>query len=412
MAFESSPIMAPFKGVVSNLPPHLTPKNSFDKLANMLVYRGRLITRPRLNSFSSSPDGKTIWDMIPFTDILGYRHNLILTALDAYMLTNNPLTWNELTAQAWSSSPTYQANDIVLYNGTTYFAVASSTNEVPPNTTYWAPLNGNIIAAAVPYGYDIAQGRVYFSNGSFVGLYSDGEATIKSSLCPGAWQFCGMLANHLVACNMTEPPPQVPNSQALPFRVRWSSSGNATLWTISTATSAGFVDLLDVSDVISGFSVNGWIGVVYHPKGLEMMTPTGNGTAPFSFTQITHSPKGVGNFYPYSLDTYGAVSTFVSEEDVYTFDGSSLNPIGGEAKDKIFADLQTAPTSSIVGSIIGRFNAGFLYWSYWLSSPSSVSGYVAGQPVTWVYSFTAKSWHPVYASTALPQLSALANFAI
>lgn len=37
----------------------------------------------------------------------------------------------------WSSSTTYQINDLASDNGSTYRAIASNTNQQPPNATYW-----------------------------------------------------------------------------------------------------------------------------------------------------------------------------------------------------------------------------------------------------------------------------------
>lgn len=41
---------------------------------------------------------------------------------------------------AWSSATSYNVGDVVSLNGTSYVAVASSTNQSPPNATYWAVL--------------------------------------------------------------------------------------------------------------------------------------------------------------------------------------------------------------------------------------------------------------------------------
>lgn len=41
---------------------------------------------------------------------------------------------------AWSSSATYAINDVVASEGSAYIAIAPSTNQVPPNATYWTLL--------------------------------------------------------------------------------------------------------------------------------------------------------------------------------------------------------------------------------------------------------------------------------
>lgn len=43
------------------------------------------------------------------------------------------MTWQG----TWSSSTSYNIDDAVTYNGTSYIAIAASTNQAPPNATYW-----------------------------------------------------------------------------------------------------------------------------------------------------------------------------------------------------------------------------------------------------------------------------------
>jgi hypothetical protein len=39
--------------------------------------------------------------------------------------------------QTWSSSNTYAVDDVVQYSGELYYCIAASTNNTPPNATYW-----------------------------------------------------------------------------------------------------------------------------------------------------------------------------------------------------------------------------------------------------------------------------------
>lgn len=62
-------------------------------------------------------------------------------------LTMNTATLAQIAAKAapqflgaWSSSASYVASNIVSYNGSSYIAIAASTNQAPPNATYWTLL--------------------------------------------------------------------------------------------------------------------------------------------------------------------------------------------------------------------------------------------------------------------------------
>jgi hypothetical protein len=112
VSYDQKPIVSPFKGIVSSNPKPYTPPNSFDDILNYFLYRGRIISRNKSVAYSTAPDASNIYNLIPFSDILGNLHNLILTAKAAYMLTSGP-TWNgPLLLPAWSASPTYAVNDM------------------------------------------------------------------------------------------------------------------------------------------------------------------------------------------------------------------------------------------------------------------------------------------------------------
>jgi hypothetical protein len=120
-----------------------------------------------------------------------------------------------------------------------------------------------------------------------------------------------------------------------------------------------------------------------------MMTATGLGASPFQFDQVSHAPKGVGNFYPYSMDIFGTITMFVAEDDVYLFDSSTFSAIGGDARDLIFADIAESPASQVIGTMVVRFSPKFLLMSYWLALPASADG---GPPVVWIYFWDSKGW--------------------
>ena len=410
MPLEQKPQVGPWKGIADRPGPYV-PDRSWNDLLNIWPYFGRMITRPRLNDYSQSPDGATIWNLIPFLDVLGNLHDLVLTTRNAYMITPGVTgaTWNgPLLLPAWDSTITYVANDMVSLSGITYVALAASTNINPVgNPGTWAPLDPNVNTTALPFANAIAQGRVYFSNGSAPGMYSDGETTLKSMKHPGSFRGVGVLADHLITVDTTEPAPGISLSHRFPYRVRWSASGDPTSWVEQAGSSAGHVDLLEVPETISGYCTLVRTGFVAHTHGWTMMTPTGLGSRPFQFDTVSHAPKGVGVYYPQTLDVYGTIAVFVSEQDVYLFDGSSFTAIGGDAKPWIFADIQRAAADQIRGQIVARFNTRFAWLSYWLSMPSSRDDQ---QPVTWIYAWDSQSWTRF--RSARGRLTSIANMVV
>ena len=58
--------------------------------------------------------------------------------VNAYLL-NSPFQLGNFQPRGtWSSATTYLLGDVVLYNGSSYVALAGSTNVTPTNTTYWS----------------------------------------------------------------------------------------------------------------------------------------------------------------------------------------------------------------------------------------------------------------------------------
>lgn len=60
-----------------------------------------------------------------------------------------------LVAQAWSSSVTYIPGDVVWVSTTAYICSAVTTNNTPPNTTYWQPMTATLVTILrlAPIGY-------------------------------------------------------------------------------------------------------------------------------------------------------------------------------------------------------------------------------------------------------------------
>lgn len=60
-----------------------------------------------------------------------------------------------LVAQAWSSSVAYVPGDVVYVSTTAYICTAVTTNNTPPNTTYWQPMTASLVSITrlSPIGY-------------------------------------------------------------------------------------------------------------------------------------------------------------------------------------------------------------------------------------------------------------------
>lgn len=121
------------------------------------------------------------------------------------------------------------------------------------------------------------------------------------------------------------------------------------------------------------------------------MIPTGNGLKPFQFVPISSNNRG--NIMPYSLGSEGGEFVcYVGNDNVYQFDGTNANPIGGMplgqnrtwigARRRIFADLSVADPQTVFGYVTTSI-AGHDFNAYWLIIPG-IS--------TWIYNLDEQNW--------------------
>ena len=355
MSYKGDVIRGPFQGIINSVPPPNSVPNAFDDVLNFFCRKGRVQTRPRFNASTAPPDNAILRNLLSFENEVGGLHTLALTTKNAYFITSGP-----------------------TYNLLTY----------PGGVT-------DLSGTGFPYGLSKIVNRIYFANGSQKVMYVDGEASVKLvGDVPGSARFMTTQSAHLILGYTTEPEPLAANSIEHPQRVRWSKSGDPDDW---TSFSSGFADLLEVPDNISGLASHGRNVIVFRTNGLSAMFPTGIGTAPFAFEHFSFAKKGVGNFYPYSLDTYANSSAFVAQDDIYLMSGISLTPIGKNTKKAIFKDLDQLSGGIITGTIIPSLGIGYDFLSYWLSIP--------GPDVTWVFHYDEGNW--VRVSSSAGQLTTI-----
>ncbi|KKK47032.1 hypothetical protein LCGC14_3159270, partial [marine sediment metagenome] len=58
----------PWLGMVTEAPSISLPPGAFTEALNFLFLRGRVQTRPRLNAYSTTPDGKTVYAIRSYKD--------------------------------------------------------------------------------------------------------------------------------------------------------------------------------------------------------------------------------------------------------------------------------------------------------------------------------------------------------
>jgi hypothetical protein len=148
----------------------------------------------------------------------------------------------------------------------------------------------------------------------------------------------------------------------------YSANGIPNQFDPTVNTSAGFVNFLEVPDIITGVIALGEIAYIFRANGITQQTIGGSALAPFYFDHLWSSEHGIGNVYPWSLAQFGSIGFFVSTDNIYLISINSFDPIGGGARDAIMRDLANA-TSNPVAAVIDRYSQGFVYLRYELAIP-------------------------------------------
>lgn len=351
-----------FVGLNSQDPAISIPKNmlaagsqGFLIRSNALQPQPAITTSNGVVKIPGAPDGTAFYGIQSFIDSNNVVHTIGLTATNCYQL-NSDLTWSLI--------------------GT----IAAGNN--------------------APYAMQVYKNKLYFSNGAILyfvdGLAGTGVQT-ASSISGGL--FLSGLANSLIQAYTIE------GSSIYPQRIRWSAPNQPTVWDPSVNPGAGFNDLDDLPDAISGFCVLGTYGYVFSPNNITVMSPTGNNQLPFTFDHLWYSQFGIGCAYPQSLDSYGATAAFMALDGVYTLTVSGLTNIGAPIIDElnnfIFAFTDFTPTQTFVfGKVIPVF-AGpnsivtNLMYNIYVSQSNGASVYTK----VYSYSFSSKGWSSFISDT-------------
>lgn len=165
-------------------------------------------------------------------------------------------------------------------------------------------------------------------------------------------------------------------------RVRWTIKGPLTLSAGTTdfdSGTAGAIDLQDANGEIKCGAPLGAGVAIYAERSIHLQTWVG-GDQIFQFDKISPDIGVPGRRCVYS---YSDVNYFLSQANIFSFDGGSLNPIGDPIKKALFSEVNQ---SAIANSFLDYdpFENELLVY---------VPTGTATQPdVCWVYRITDDSW--------------------
>lgn len=272
-----------------------------------------------------------------------------------YHATDNLLGFGELAFPVTAGGGVQNIGDKFFYvtqDTSSNFKGFASDNVQTPSTAIGTVLSASGIVNA-PISWKTVNNTTYFSAAQATQILqiatdATGTTTMTELTNVLGAQFIGEFNGRLIALNVWQ---LVGSGSAVltnfPYQMAWSAGGQQyNVWNAldgsGNPTGAGFNNLPDVEDAITGALFIGPTIYVIRRKGITEVTALNSGIQPFNFDHMWASHNGVGTVYPDTIAQYGPKGCFVADDDIYTIGLAGISTIGGKAKAGIYSDLMNS----------------------------------------------------------------------
>ena len=385
----------PFEGMDVAMPSLLISPKAATYINNWMVARNYIQSRPFFGAFPGLlpipviPDGLSIigiaialtptYDVVSYNLYAGTGANLYYYSSGAWYLIG---TWNARTGGSafykWDWLNTGGYFNAPFTNTQTGMAIVNGTQEI-----YWVPSGP--------------------TQNSLTGL-TGGKIGAR---------FIMEVGQILMVANVYEQ-----GTFNFQQRVRWcNTQGVINQWDENANVGAGFADLLDASDVITGTLSLGSVGYIMRANGITQVTPTGNGTQPFEFNHMWASQMGIGQVFANTRAQYGGLAFIIAEDNVYSFSVTTFQTVGDKVIDQIIADIYAAIPEflpydvPLYACISPKYRNDYRYLCYKIFIGTNTR---ATYNVVWTYDITNRAWQretlaASYALTGQPSFNDYIN---
>jgi hypothetical protein len=186
--------------------------------------------------------------------------------------------------------------------------------------------------------------------------------------------------------------------QAADMIFAWSSAEDLNEWNPETSaglvTGAGFEQLADIADYLSGLIVSAGTAFIIRSNGISYATATGNAALPFDVNHIGLGDEGEGAQFSSLICQYDNTGAFVGNSNVFQISGS-ISAIGDKVKAAIFQVLNNnfiLPQGSYLSSNAGPVFIGGDTFPLVVFSLGLLSGGVNATLVLYVYNPANGTW--------------------
>lgn len=283
-----------------------------------------------INGLSTYPADANVTASV---DILS--SSLVLTAIMAGVIGNS------ITAQDLSD---ISGPDASYY----YFPIRTPTNLTGGSD---GTSSGTVLQTVLPNQASIASvgGTLYVGNiGPLIIKYGGPGALTVSTTLQGV-RVLRKFAGSLIGLGLIPAPGTVVASTDM--ILAWTAAGALDVWNpldlSGNVTGAGFEELADIGDYLTGLIVTSGTAFIIRSQGISYATATGNATLPFNINHIGLGDQGEGAQITELVCQYDQTGAFVSNSNIYQV-SNSLSAIGDKIKTALF---------NAIANNIFKFNA-------------------------------------------------------
>lgn len=360
------------KGLITNTPATLIKDGGFQD-ANNVRFANGFVEKVKGFSKVASLTGR-IMAINLMTKATGGKTNIVHTNNNVYTITPNNPDGISIMEDAYAISDhsyidyvtffdnyifTNIENDIYAWDGKEQYAHKLPGTYSPPTWTAGTAFNaGDVVKPTGPkYSGYIYKCTTAGTSGTEEPPWGASGVTVLDGQV--SWIACGGLEiegnsaeslrahcienykGFLFVANTEE------GGTAYPQRLRWSQWQNHTLWHNNSDGSgmAGYVDCSDTRGGIQAIRPLGDYLYVYKEDSIIVLSYSGGDTT-FSKDTVTTE---AGLYAPQAIVELPHNHIFVGENNIYSFDGSSLSAIGEPIKKFFFDNLSPSKVSKIYG---------------------------------------------------------------
>jgi hypothetical protein len=203
------------------------------------------------------------------------------------------------------------------------------------STLVEAPRSFNLAASVTNVG-----GTLYFANLGPIILKFSGTGLFTTSTLYNGMGVIRKFAGSLIGLRLI---PQIGSSvknQDMIFA--WTAAEDLDEWdpvsSDGTVTGAGFEQLADIGDYLSGLIVTSGTAFILRAQGISYATATGNATLPFAVNHIGLGDTGEGAQVSSLVCQYDNTGAYVGNTDLFQISGS-ISSIGQKIKQLFFSTL-------------------------------------------------------------------------